>query len=160
MRRFNIRGVMSVILGLAVAFAALRNADDYWSGGLLFVTLILMGTAILAVVYERGRSQAGWLGFLVFGGAYLALSLGQLPSAEVSAKLPTTRFIRYAHARVETVGRLRGKWVFQNFDRATGTTTFDEAAIQADSSPFRCLSFFLCPSSIAPNDECVGVRIP
>jgi hypothetical protein len=134
MRPFNIRGLMSVILGLAVAFAALRNADVYWSGGLLIVNLILMGTAILAVVYERGQSQAGWLGFLVFGGAYLALSIGQLPSAEVSAKLPTTRFITYAHARVETVGRLRGKLVFQIVDRATGTTTFDEAAIQADSS--------------------------
>jgi hypothetical protein len=59
MRPFNIRGLMSVLLGSAVAFAALRNADDYWSGGLLIVTLILMGTAIL-VVYERGRSQAGW----------------------------------------------------------------------------------------------------
>jgi hypothetical protein len=69
MRPFKIRGLMSVILGLAFAFAALRNADDYWSGGLLIVTLILMGTAILAVVYERGRSQAGWLGFRVFGGA-------------------------------------------------------------------------------------------
>jgi hypothetical protein len=61
---------MSVLLGSAVAFAALRNADDYWSGGLLIVTLILMGTAILVVVYERGRSQAGGLGFRVFGGAY------------------------------------------------------------------------------------------
>ena len=70
MRHFNIRGLMSVILGLAVAFAALRNADYYWSGGLLIVTLVLMGTAILAVVYERGRSQAGGLGFRVFGGAY------------------------------------------------------------------------------------------
>ena len=134
MQRFNIRGLMSVIVGLAVAFAALRNADGYWSGGLLFLTLFLMGTAILAVVYDRGRSQAGWLGFLVFGGAYLALSLGQLPSAEVSAKLPTTRFISYAHARVDTVGRLRNKLVFQIVDQATGTIAFDEAAIQADPS--------------------------
>jgi hypothetical protein len=70
MRPFNIRGLMSVLLGSAVAFAALRNADDYWSGGLLIVTLILMGTAILVVVYERGRSQTGGLGFRVFGGAY------------------------------------------------------------------------------------------
>jgi hypothetical protein len=70
MRPFKICGLMSVLLGLAVAFAALRNADDYWSGGLLIVTLILMGTAIRAVVYERGRSQAGGLGFRVFGGAY------------------------------------------------------------------------------------------
>ena len=70
MRPFKIRGLMSALLGLAVAFAALRNADDYWSGGLLIVTLILMGTAILVVVFERSRSQAGGLGFRVLGGAY------------------------------------------------------------------------------------------
>jgi hypothetical protein len=134
MRRFTIRGLMGSVIVLALAFAALRNADDYWSGGILFVTLALMGTAVLAVVYERGRSQAGWLGFLVFGGAYLALSLGQLPTAEVSANLPTTRFMSYAHARVDTVGRLRNKLVFQIVDRATGRTILDEAGIQADPS--------------------------
>ena len=134
MRRFSIRSLMGSVIVLALAFAALRNADDYWSGAVLFVTLALMGSAVLAVVYERGRSQARWLLFLVFGGAYLALSLGQLPSAEVTANLPTTRFMSYAHARVETVGRLRNKLVFQTVDRATGMTTFDEAAIQADPS--------------------------
>ena len=85
MRRFTIRGLMGSVIVLALAFAALRNADDYWAGGVLFVTVALMATAVLAIVYERGGSQAGWLGFLAFG-SYLALSLGQLPSAEVSAK--------------------------------------------------------------------------
>ena len=93
MRRFTIRGLMGSVIVLALAFAALRNADDYWAGGVVFVTLALMATAVLAIFYERGRSQAGWLGFLVFGGSYLALSLGQLPSAEVSPNLPTTRFM-------------------------------------------------------------------
>jgi hypothetical protein len=37
MQRIGIRALMSVIVGLAVAFAALRNADDYRSGGLLIV---------------------------------------------------------------------------------------------------------------------------
>jgi hypothetical protein len=134
MRRVTILGLMGLVLGMAVAFAALRNADDYWAGGLLMVTLLLMGTAVLAVVYERGQSRAGWLGFLVFGGGYLAFSIGQLPSAEVSAKLPTTRFMKYAHARVDTVGRLRGKLIFQLVDPTTGATSFDEAGIQADPS--------------------------
>ena len=40
----------------------------------------------------------------------------------------------YAHARVDTVGRLRNKLAFQIVDRATGTTTLDEAGIQADPS--------------------------
>jgi hypothetical protein len=134
MRHFTISGLMGLVLGMAVASAALRNADEYWAGGLLMLTLLLMGTAVLAIVYERGQSRAGWLGFLVFGGGYLAMSIGQLPSAEVSAKLPTTRFMRYAHARVDAAGRLRNKLIFRLVDPTTGTTTFDEAAIQADPS--------------------------
>ena len=136
MQRFNIRirDLMGAVVFLAAALAALRNPDDYWAGGLLIVTLVLLGTAVLAVVYERGRSRAGWLGFLVFGGAYLALSVGQLPSAAMSAKLPTTRLMSYAHARVDAAARLRAKLVFQIIDQSTGTMSFDEAAIQADPS--------------------------
>jgi hypothetical protein len=40
---------------------------------------------------------------------YLALSIGQWPPEGVSEKLPTTRLMSYAHARVDAAGRLRGK---------------------------------------------------
>src|SRR5262249_4049429 len=100
MRSFTILSLMGFVLASAIALAALRSGDEYWAGGLLMVTLLLLGTAVLAVVYQRGQSRAGWLGFLVFGGAYLVLSIGQWPSEAVSAKLPTTRFLNYAHARV------------------------------------------------------------
>jgi hypothetical protein len=35
MRRFTILGSVVLILGAAVAIAALRNADDYWAGGMM-----------------------------------------------------------------------------------------------------------------------------
>ena len=48
MRRFTILGLMGLVLGLAIAIAALRNADDHWAGGLLLATALLIGVAALA----------------------------------------------------------------------------------------------------------------
>jgi len=40
-------GLMGLILGVAVAVAALRDADDYWAGGLM------LGTALQVVIGQR-----------------------------------------------------------------------------------------------------------
>jgi hypothetical protein len=130
--RHSILRLMGFILALAVALAALRDANQYWADGLLMMTLLLLGTSLLAVVYTRGQSRAGWLGFLVFGGAYCALSMGVPESLGV--KLPTTKFISYAHARVLSANRLRGKLVFSSVDSTTGVISYDEAGIRADPS--------------------------
>ena len=47
MRRFTIIGLMALVLGMAVAIAALRNADDYWAGGFILATALLIGVAAL-----------------------------------------------------------------------------------------------------------------
>ena len=64
---------MGLVLGLAVAIAALRNADDHWAGGLLLATAVLLGVAAFGAVHHAGRRRAGRLGFAVFGGKYFAL---------------------------------------------------------------------------------------
>ncbi|MGO9464117.1 MAG: hypothetical protein ACLQIB_09065 [Isosphaeraceae bacterium] len=80
MRRFTILGLMGLVLGLAVAIAALRNADDHWAVGLLLATALHMGVAALGAVYHAGRRRAGRLGFAVFGGGYFALRSWGCPS--------------------------------------------------------------------------------
>jgi hypothetical protein len=50
MRRFTIRGLMVLVVGLAVAIAALRHADDYWAGGLLLAAPLLIGIATLGAI--------------------------------------------------------------------------------------------------------------
>ena len=99
MRRFSIRGLMGLVLGMAVAFAALRNADDYWAGGLLLATTLLIGVATLGAVYHSGRRRAGRLGFAVFSGGYFALAFLGLSDQNL-AKLPTTWLLIYVHQRV------------------------------------------------------------
>jgi hypothetical protein len=99
MRRFTILGLMGLILGVAVAVAALRNADDYWAGGLLLATALLIGVVTLGAVYHSGRRRAGRLGFVVFGGGYFALAFLGLSDRNL-AKLPTTWLLLYVHQQV------------------------------------------------------------
>lgn len=93
MRRFSILGLMGFVLAIAFAFAALRGSNAFWSGGLLLVTLGLLGFAILASF----RGRVGWLGFLVACGGYF-LAVRALPATE-TASLPTSLLLDYAQDR-------------------------------------------------------------
>jgi hypothetical protein len=99
MRRFTILGLMGLVLGVAVAVAALRNADDYWAGGLMLATVLLIGVVTIGAVYHSGRRRAGRLGFAVFGGGYFAMAFLGLSDQNLT-KLPTTWLLVYVHQRV------------------------------------------------------------
>ena len=99
MRRFSIRSLMAFVVVSAVAIAALRNADDFWAGGLLLATALLIGVATLGTVYHSGRRRAARLGFAVFAGGYFALAFLGLSNQNL-AKLPTTGLLVYVHQRV------------------------------------------------------------
>src|SRR5215813_13329259 len=99
MRRFTILGLMGSVLGMAVAIAALRNADDNWAGGLLLGTAVLIGVVTLGAFYHSGRRRAGRLGFAVFGGGYFALAFLGLSDHNLG-RLPTSWLLFYVHQRV------------------------------------------------------------
>ncbi len=99
MRRFTILGLMGLVLGVAVFVAALRNADDYWAGGLMLGTALLIGVTTVGAFYQSGRRRASRLGFVVFAGGYFALVFCGL-SEQNLAKLPTTWLLVYVHQRV------------------------------------------------------------
>jgi hypothetical protein len=99
MRRVTILGLMGLVLGLALAIAALRNADDSWAGGLLLATPLLIGLATLGAVYHSGRRRAGRLGFAVFAGGSFALAFLGLSDRDL-AKLLTTWLLTYVHQHV------------------------------------------------------------
>ncbi len=132
MKGYSILSLMKFVVGLAIAITAIRSTDDHWAAGVLIGTFLLMSTAVMGVVYGRGQSRAGWLGFLLFGGFYLGVSI--CASDDMSSKLPTARFLSYAHARVRSAEGLRSKLVFQIVDPATGVMSYDEAGIRSDAS--------------------------
>jgi hypothetical protein len=56
--RFTIGGLMAVVLGLAIGFAALRSANAIWAGTMLLLAHGLLGFAILGIVLRQGAQRA------------------------------------------------------------------------------------------------------
>jgi hypothetical protein len=94
--RFNISSLLAVVLFLAVAFAALREATDLWDSGVFSVTAGLLIASVLLAAHRTGRRRAFWLGLALVGGAYLAASL--IPPVE--SRLLTTKGLAYLDSKI------------------------------------------------------------
>src|SRR5438128_404667 len=100
MKRFTIRTLMAFVVVLAVGLAGLRSATELWAGCLLLVTLGVLLAAVLGAIYTAGRSRAGWVGFSLFGLAYLALALTPIVPERLTGALPTTQALNYVYLQV------------------------------------------------------------
>jgi WD40 repeat protein len=85
--RYSIAGLLGLVLFVAVAFAALRQADELWDSALFSLTVGLLLTSVLLTIHRTGRKRAFWLGFALLGWTYLIASL--IPPVE-SRLLTTT----------------------------------------------------------------------
>jgi hypothetical protein len=70
MSSFSIKWLLLVVAYVAVAIAALLNANDYWRNALHAASLLLVLAAILGTIYSVGQRRAFWTGWLVFGAAW------------------------------------------------------------------------------------------
>jgi hypothetical protein len=98
-RRISIRSLMAFVVVSAVAIAALRNADDYWAGGMILATPLLLGVALIVALCGEERARARRLGFAILGGGYFALAFMGLSERNV-ARLPTSWLLLQVHLRV------------------------------------------------------------
>lgn len=94
--RFTIANLLGVVLFVAIAFAALREATDLWESGLFTLTLGLLATAVLLAIHRTRERRAYWLGFALFGAVYLVASLVPL----IESRLLTTKGLAYLAAQI------------------------------------------------------------
>jgi hypothetical protein len=94
--RLSIRSVLFLIAIFGVGFAALKHPTNWWSGGLLLGDLCLFVFAAMAIAYRQGSRRAFWLGFALFGWAYLVI--GFAPGLRVATRpyLLSTRALERA----------------------------------------------------------------
>jgi hypothetical protein len=85
--RFTIATLLALVVVMAVSFAALREATDLWDGGVFTAALAALLVSVLLAVHRTDNQRAFWLGFALFGSAYLIGSL----SPPVESRLPTTK---------------------------------------------------------------------
>ncbi len=94
--RFTIASLVGVIFVLGVSFAALRESNDLWDSSVFSITLGVLLISMLLSIHRTAKRRAFWLGFALFGSAYLAMSL--VPS--VQPRLMTTRALAYLASKV------------------------------------------------------------
>jgi hypothetical protein len=94
--RFNIASLLAVVLFLAVGIAALREANDTWDSSLFSITISVLLISILLDIHRTEKRRAFWLGFALFGSAYMAISLAPL----IESKLITTKVLDYLDSKI------------------------------------------------------------
>ena len=99
MRRFTILGMMGLVVTIAFCLAALREANDYWAGGLLLATPFLFALALIGALCGGPEKRSVRLGFVVLGGGYFALVFLGLSDLNLR-KLPTNMLLEWVHHRV------------------------------------------------------------
>jgi hypothetical protein len=94
--RFHIGSLILLILVLAIAFAALRESNQMWESSVFPLTVATLLTSVLLATHRTGERWTFWLGFALFGWAYLGLSL--VPSIE--PRLVTTKVLAFIDSRI------------------------------------------------------------
>ena len=90
--RVTIAGLMGAVLVVSLSLAALRSDSWAWSGATGLATCALIGLAAVGAACRTGSERAGWLGFAVLGGGYLAL----ISIAPDLGSFPTTKLLEWS----------------------------------------------------------------
>ena len=94
--RFRIGTLLVLIIALGVGFAALRESNDTWDSGVFTLALGALLVSILLAIHRTEKRRAFWLGFALFGWAYLGLSL--VPP--IDSRLITTKALALLESRI------------------------------------------------------------
>ena len=94
--RFHLGTMLLIVLLVGVGFAALRESNEFWDSTIFSITLGVLLTSILFTIHRTEKRREFWLGFALFGAAYLGLSL--VPSIE--SRLITTKALAFLDSRV------------------------------------------------------------
>ena len=94
--RFHLGTLVILVLLLGVGFAALRESNAIWDSSIFSITLGVLLVSVLLAVHRTEKRRAFWLGFALFGSAYLGLSM--VPSIE--PRLITTKALAYLDSKM------------------------------------------------------------
>jgi len=109
-RRFQFR--LGTLLGsmfwVGLACAALAMPTPFWAATILCLAIVSLLASILVAIYRTAGARAFAVGFLVFGGGYLAFVAGLdhgLRRYDTQAAMPTSRACSWAYIATHAQNR-------------------------------------------------------
>jgi hypothetical protein len=132
MRRFSIRGLMAGVLLLGVAISALRESTPLWASVTFSATLLSVLVGIIGSVQCSGRGRAGWFGYALGGGIYLALALGPVLSEANHQRLLSSHLVKACRLEAQIGSRRNGMTVQLGVLQARRATMIDEQRTLAE----------------------------
>ena len=94
--RFSIASLIRFTLICGVAFAALKESNDWWEKGTFTLVVLALLSAVLLAIHRDGARRAFWIGFALFGLVYLSLSL--IPPVE--SRLISSQALGYVYSKL------------------------------------------------------------
>jgi FG-GAP-like repeat len=94
--RFHIGTLVILVLVIGVSFTALRESNDFWDSFIFTLTLGILLISFLLAIHRTETRRSFWVGFSLFGGAFLVVSL--VPSIE--SRMTTTKALAYIDSKV------------------------------------------------------------
>jgi hypothetical protein len=127
--RFHLGTLVILVLTVALGLAALRDSNELWESSLFSISLGVLLVSILLAIHRAAKQRAFWLGFALFGSAYLALSLVQ----SIESRLITTKALAYLDSQGpdRSIVYLRRVW-----DTWSSKPTQNKQSIPSTSSAF------------------------
>ncbi|SIO27235.1 hypothetical protein SAMN05444166_3380 [Singulisphaera sp. GP187] len=107
--RLSILSPMSIVVVIAIGFAALKKPTELWASAIFTLALVVFLTSILGAAACRGRSRMTWLGSALFGGAYLALCFGACPRINNEGLRPPPLLVTVLLNKLKSDGYLVAK---------------------------------------------------
>jgi hypothetical protein len=100
--QFSIAALFGVTVFVALACTALLNASEWWGSATCTLTLVVLLVAVLLSVFRRGPSRAFWVGFAIFGWAYVLLIFWPAPDplSTCQRHLLTTKLSNWAYFKL------------------------------------------------------------
>jgi len=100
--QFRLGTLLALMVWVGLSCAALATPTRFWAAMMLAIMLLSLLTSVLVAIYRRSAVRAFAVGFLVFGGGYMAclwLTDGRLGHDHLLGKMPTDAFIDWLYAQ-------------------------------------------------------------
>jgi hypothetical protein len=98
--RYTLRQLLGLAVLVALALPALMYPSLWWAAAWLSGCLLVLGVSLLGTINRDADRRAFWIGFALFGWAYMIMLYGPVLDRHVGHRLATTKVLAYLQLRV------------------------------------------------------------